>query len=68
MSATANKEEFVQKLGIGPEMNVNIMASGFKVHRYVLRRTPTELFVEDTAMPNMASAIQAIIQILLNDK
>eukprot|EP00971_Amphidinium_carterae_P109350 2165259-Amphidinium_carterae.1 len=68
MSATANREEFVQKLGIGPEMIVNIMASGFKVDRYLMRTTPTELFLEDTAMPNMVAAIQAIIQILLNDK
>eukprot|EP00971_Amphidinium_carterae_P175920 3487307-Amphidinium_carterae.1 len=68
MSATANQDEFVQKLDIGPDMIINIMASGFKVDRYVLRRTPTEIFGGDMAMPNLAAAIQAIIQILLNDK
>eukprot|EP00971_Amphidinium_carterae_P346687 6488294-Amphidinium_carterae.1 len=68
MSATANEEEFVEKLGIGQDMIINILATGFKVDRYVMRRTPTELFGIDTAMPNMAAAIQAIIQILLNDK
>eukprot|EP00971_Amphidinium_carterae_P197134 3912674-Amphidinium_carterae.1 len=49
-------------------MRVNIRASGFKVDRYVMQLTPTELFQEDTAMPNMVAAIQAIIQILLDDK
>eukprot|EP00971_Amphidinium_carterae_P336211 6472444-Amphidinium_carterae.1 len=68
MSATANEEEFVQKLGIGPELRVNILASGFKVDRYVMSMTPTELFREGTPMPNMVAVIQAIIQILLNDK
>eukprot|EP00971_Amphidinium_carterae_P082536 1632440-Amphidinium_carterae.1 len=68
MSATANEEEFVQKLGVGSEMRVHIRASGFKVDRYIMQSTPTELFQEDTAMPNMVAAIQAIMQILLNDK
>eukprot|EP00971_Amphidinium_carterae_P058661 1160162-Amphidinium_carterae.1 len=49
-------------------MIANILASGFKVDRYMMRRAPTELFGGDTPMPNMVAAVQAIIQILLNDK
>eukprot|EP00971_Amphidinium_carterae_P199519 3959771-Amphidinium_carterae.2 len=68
MSPTANEEEFVEKLGVDPDMIVNIYATIFNVDRYVMRCCPADLLEKDVAMPNMVAAIQAIIQILLHDK
>eukprot|EP00971_Amphidinium_carterae_P252603 5014984-Amphidinium_carterae.1 len=73
MSATANKLDFKNKLNIEDELVIRIQGNSFLIARYFLSQKLPEILQranggEEPEMPAMKGALQAVVQILLNDR